>query len=330
MFKIALDAMGGDNAPMEMVKGAVESLTMSGFSLILVGQEPLIQAELSKYTYDKSRIQVVHASEVIDTDEGAMAIKKKKDSSLVVGLNLLKDGEASSFVSAGSTGALLTGATLKLKRLKGISRPALAPLLPTEKGFAMLIDCGANTDCKPHYLLEFARLGSVYMSHVQGIKNPKVGLAGIGAEDDKGNALTKEAFPLLKNAPDLNFVGNLEARYIPQGEVDVIVCDGFVGNIILKTTEGYSKFILSTVKKELMSGLSSKIGAFLAKGAFGRVRKTFDYSEVGGAPFLGLNALVIKTHGSAMAKDVTGAIRQSYHFLDKDIIKKMEETNHGI
>ena len=332
IYNIALDAMGGDNGPVEMIKGAIESLEqIKNIKILLVGKEDVINAELKKYTYDKNLIEVVNATEVIATEEGAMAIKKKKDSSIVVGLNLLKDGNAGCFVSAGSTGALLTGATLKLKRLPGVSRPALATLLPTgnSKGFSLLMDCGANADCKPNYLVEFAHLGSVYVEHMLGIKNPKVGLVNIGAEDDKGNALTKETFPLLKET-NLNFVGNIESRYIPSGEVDVAVCDGFTGNIVLKTTEGYAKFIFDTLKKELTSSLLSKLGAVLSTSAFKNIKKTFDYSEVGGAPFLGLTSLVVKTHGSANSKDVVGAIRQSFNFLDKDILKKMEESNNGI
>lgn len=243
----------------------------------------------------------------------------------MTGINLLRENHAKAFISAGSTGALLTGATIRLKRLKGISRPALATLLPTAKGFCLLIDSGANVDCKAAYLHQFAVLGSVYMEHAMKISNPTVALANIGPEKDKGNALTKEAAELLE-AGGLNFTGNIEARDIAQGVADVVVCDGFVGNIILKTGEGYSKFIFNTLKAELTSSPLNKLGALIAKGAFGNIKKRFDYTEVGGAPFLGLSALVVKTHGSAGAKDIIGAVRQSKEFISNNIIGKMEEV----
>lgn len=325
---IAIDAMGGDNAPGEIITGAVNALSKN-VNIILVGKEDVIQKEISRHTYNKDLIQIVNATEIIDTEEAAFAIKKKKDSSIVVGLNLLKEGRAQSFISAGSTGALLAGATLKIKRLKGIQRPALATLLPCARGFTLMLDSGANVDSKPIYLLQFAHLGSLYMEHVQGIKSPAVGLVNIGTEKEKGNALTKETFELLESS-NLNFIGNIEARDIAYGKVDVAVCDGFVGNVVLKSVEGYSKFIFETIKKELMSSPITKVGALFSKGAFKNIKKTFDYSEVGGAPFLGLEHLVIKSHGSAKAKDIVGAVGQANNFLNAEIIKKLDNyTNIG-
>lgn len=324
MATIAIDAMGGDNAPTEIIKGAVDSLQITNSKIILVGKENTIAAELAKHSYNISSVEIINATEVIATDEAALSIKQKKDSSLVVGLNLLKEGKADSFISAGSTGALLAGATLKIKRLQGIERPALATLLPGAKGFTLLLDSGANVDSKPTYLLQFAVLGSIYMKYVQGVKNPAVGLISIGTEKDKGNALTKEVYELLADS-GLNFKGNIEARDIAQGTVDVAVCDGFAGNILLKTAEGYSKFIFDTIKKELMGSTITKAGALLSRGAFKNIKKRFDYSEVGGAPFLGLQYLVIKAHGSAKSKDIVGAVNQAHKFIQNNMIEKIQE-----
>lgn len=323
---IAIDAMGGDNAPMEIVKGTVEAIKSNkNIKYVLLGKQEQINKELEKYNYDKSFIEVVHTSEVIETGEPpTTAIKKKKDSSMVVGLKLVKEGKASALISAGNTGALLTGATITVGRIKGIERPALGTLLPNEKGFTFLIDSGANVDCKPNYLLQFAKMGSVYMENILGINKPKVGIINIGAEKDKGNALTKETYELLSNS-DLNFVGNVEARDISRGVVDVLVCDGFVGNVVLKYTEGFSKSIFSIIKEEITSTPISKMGAFLSRKSFVNIKQRFNYSDVGGAPFLGLKGLVIKTHGSAKAEDVKGAINQSYMFSNNHMIEKIEK-----
>ncbi|MCL1995667.1 MAG: phosphate acyltransferase PlsX [Defluviitaleaceae bacterium] len=327
MTTIAIDAMGGDNAPTEIIKGAVDSLQVADSKIILVGKEDIITKELSAYN-TKGSVEVVNATEIISTEEAALAIKQKKDSSLVVGLNLLKEGRADSFISAGSTGAFLVGATLKIKRLPGIDRPALGTLLPGAKGFTLMLDSGANVDCKPEYLLQFAVLGSVYMEHVQGIKKPAIGLLNVGTEKDKGNVLTKGAYDLLA-ASSLNFKGNIEAGDIAKGTVDVAVCDGFAGNVLLKTAEGYSKFIFGTVKKELMATPIRKIGALLSRGAFENIKKSLDHSEVGGAPFLGLESLVIKVHGSSKAKDIVGAVKQSHKFTQNNMIDKLKEGLQG-
>ncbi len=321
-IKIAVDAMGGDYAPDAIVEGATSAVSYNDkIKIILVGKEDLIKPCIDKFTFPKDRIEIVNATEVIQTDEiPTTAIKQKKDSSIVVGLNLLKQKEADAFVSAGNTGALLTGATLIVGRIKGIERPVLGTLIPNSKGYTFLLDSGANVDCKASYLAQFAKMGSVYMEHVMGIKNPKVGLINIGAEKEKGNSLTKEAYPLLEQS-DINFIGNVEARDISLGTVDVAVCDAFVGNVILKFAEGFAKTILGMIKEELMSTTISKVGAFLAQGAFKNLKDRFDYSKVGGAAFIGLNSLVVKAHGNSDPKSIRGAINQCVSFVENDIVK---------
>lgn len=322
---IAVDAMGGDNAPSEIVKGAVDALENGKINIVLVGKENLISSELKKYSFDENRLSIVNAESVIGNDETpTTAVKQKKDSSMITGLRLLRDKSASAFVSAGNTGALLTGATVVVGRLQGLKRPALATLLPNAKGFSFLIDSGANVDVKPEYLVQFAKMGAVYMENVMGIQNPRIGLLNIGAEKEKGNALTKEAYTLLEES-DIHFYGNVEARDVPQGVVDVVVCDAFVGNIVLKYTEGLAGSLMGMIKEELMSSTLSKIGALMAKDAFKNLKKRFDYTEVGGAPFLGLKALVVKAHGSSNAKAIKGAINQCIAFIETDMIAKMEE-----
>ena len=323
---IAVDAMGGDNAPGEIVKGAVEASKDIPYKIALVGREDAVKAELAKYSYDSSRIHVINADEVIETGEvPTVAIRKKKNSSMVIGLNMVKKGEASAFVSAGNTGALLTGATVIIGRIPGVERPALGTMIPTDKGFSLLIDAGANVDAKPQYLVQFAKMGSVYVENIFGVKNPKVGLINIGVESEKGNALVKETYGLLSEAEGINFAGNLEARDIPKGDVDVMVADAFVGNVVLKLMEGFGKSILKLVKKELMASPLSKLGALIASGAFRRIKKHFDYADVGGAPFLGLKALVVKAHGNSDARAVKGAIKQCVSFIDGDIVNKIQE-----
>lgn len=326
-MRVAVDAFGGDNAPIEIIKGAVDALAYNTkLRLILVGQEHIIKEQLKQYSYDSSRLEIINASEIIANEESpTVAIRTKKDSSIVVGLKLLREKQADSFVSAGSTGALLTGATLMVGRIKGIERPALATLLPNKESHTFLIDCGANVDSKASYLAQFALMGSIYMKNVVGISNPKVGLVNIGAEKEKGNALTKEAYELLEVQKNINFVGNVEPRDIPMGAVDVAVCDAFVGNVILKNSEGLSKALFSIIKEELMATVPTKLGAMLCKPAFKNIKKRFDSSEIGGAPFMGLNALVVKAHGSSGAKDITSAIKQSVIFIENDIVEKIRE-----
>ena len=325
MIKIAVDAMGGDNAPSEIVKGAVEAVSeRPDITVCLTGQEDIIKKELEKYTYNKEQIEIVPASEVIETGEPPVnAIRKKKDSSIVVGMNLVKRGEADGFVSAGSSGAILVGGQVIVGRIKGVERPPLAPLIPTERGFSLLIDCGANVDARPSHLVQFAQMGSIYMEHVMGVKRPRVAIVNIGAEEEKGNALVKETFPLLKECPGINFIGSIEAREIPHGGADVIVCEAFVGNVILKLYEGVGATMISMIKKGMMSSLRSKIGALLIKPALKSTLKSFDASQYGGAPLLGLKGLVVKTHGSSKANEVKNSIIQCIAFKEQAISEKI-------
>ena len=327
MTKIAVDAMGGDNAPKEIIKGAVEAVQKrDDIQVILTGKEEVIADELAGYTYNKEQITIVNTTEVIETAEPpVMAIRRKKDSSIVVGLKLVKEKKADAFVSAGSSGAVLAGGQFLVGRIKGVERPPLAPLIPTEKGFALLIDCGANVDARPSHLVQFAKMGSIYMKHVMGVKNPKVGIVNIGAEEEKGNALVKETFPLLKECRDINFTGSIEAREIPHGQADVIVCEAFVGNVILKLYEGVGSVLISKMKKGMMTSLRSKIGALLVKPALKSTMKDFDASEYGGAPLLGLNGLVVKTHGSSTSKEVCNSILQCVTFKEQRINEKIKE-----
>lgn len=325
--RVAVDAMGGDNAPGEIVKGAVQAVQAEkDIKVFLVGRQDAVNAELAKYTYDKEKIEVVHAEEVIEMAEPPVnAIRKKKQSSLVIGMNMIKHQEADAIVTAGSTGATLVGGQVLVGRIKGIERPPLAPLVPTEKGVSLLIDCGANVDARPSHLVQFAQIGSIYMENIVGIKNPRVAILNIGAEEEKGNQLVKETFPLLKECPGINFIGSIEAREIPHGGADVIVCEAFAGNIVLKLYEGVAATLLSKVKEGLMSSLRSKIGALLIKPALKQTLTSFDASQYGGAPLLGLNGLVVKTHGSAKAIDVKNSILQCVTFKQQDINGKIKE-----
>ena len=325
--RVVVDAMGGDNAPGEIVKGAVQAVQAEkDIKVFLVGRQDAVNAELAKYTYDKEKIEVVHAEEVIEMAEPPVnAIRKKKQSSLVIGMNMIKHQEADAIVTAGSTGATLVGGQVLVGRIKGIERPPLAPLVPTEKGVSLLIDCGANVDARPSHLVQFAQIGSIYMENIVGIKNPRVAILNIGAEEEKGNQLVKETFPLLKECPGINFIGSIEAREIPHGGADVIVCEAFAGNIVLKLYEGVAATLLSKVKEGLISSLRSKIGALLIKPALKQTLKSFDASQYGGAPLLGLNGLVVKTHGSAKAIDVKNSILQCVTFKQQDINGKIKE-----
>lgn len=326
--KVALDAMGGDNAPAEIVRGAVDAISgRDDIKIFLVGQEDVVAKELSQYSFPKERIEIVDAPEVIEMAEPPVeAIRKKKQSSIVVGMNMVKNREADAFVSAGSSGAILVGGQVIVGRIKGIQRPPLAPLIPTEKGVSLLIDCGANVDARADHLVQFAKMGSIYMEHVLGVKKPKVAIVNIGAEDEKGNALVKETLPMLRECTGINFVGSIEARDIPKGDVDVIVCEAFVGNVILKLYEGLSSTLIGVIKKGLMSTLKSKIGAALALPALKKTLKAFDASEYGGAPLLGLNGLVVKTHGSSKAREITNAIYQCVAFKENAINDKIKEN----
>lgn len=325
LVRVAVDAMGGDHAPQEIVKGAVEAVnSQKQVKVYLVGKEAAVQAELQKYQYDPSRVEVVDAAEVIGMAEPPVqAIRTKKDSSIVVAMKMVKNGEADAFVGAGSTGAVLVGGQLIVGRIKGVERPPLAPLVPTEKGTSLLIDCGANVDARPSHLVQFAKMGSIYMEHVMGVQAPRVAIVNIGAEEEKGNALVKETFPLLKECKDLNFIGSIEARDIPSGYADVIVCEAFAGNIILKLYEGVGATLISMVKKGMMTNLCSRIGALLVKSALKKTLKRFDTSQYGGAPLLGLKGLVVKTHGSSNAVEVRNSILQCVTFTEQKINEKI-------
>ena len=325
MITIAVDAMGGDNAPAEIIKGAVLATEQKkDIKVILTGDEDVIRKGLSEYNYDKERIVIVHAPEIITNCEApVMAIRRKKNSSIVVALNLVKHSEADAFVSAGSTGAVLAGGQLIVGRINGVERPPLAPLIPTMDGVSLLVDCGANVDARATHLVQFAKMGSIYMENVIGIKNPRVAIVNIGAEEEKGNLLVKETFPMLKNCNDINFIGSIEAREIPNGAADVIVCEAFVGNVILKLYEGLGTALVKKIKTGLMSTTKSKIGALLCKPALKETLKDFDASRYGGAPLLGLNGLVVKTHGNAKSTEVCNSILQCVTFTQQHINDKI-------
>ena len=322
---VAVDAMGGDNAPVEIVKGCVDAVNeREDIKVLLVGEENVVRAELAKYTYPSERIEVVPATEVIETAEPpVMAIRKKKDSSIVVALKLVKEGKADGFVSAGSSGAVLVGGQVIVGKIKGVERAPLAPLIPTKTGVSLLIDCGANVDARSSHLVQFARMGSIYMKDVVGIENPRVAIVNIGAEEAKGNALVKETYPLLKACKNINFIGSIEARDIPKGEADVIVTEAFVGNVILKLEEGLASTLIHVIKEGMMSTTRSKIGGLLVKPALKDTLKTFDATEYGGAPLLGLKGLVVKIHGSAKAKETKTAIFQCVTFKEQRINEKI-------
>ena len=326
-MKIILDAFGGDYAPAEVIAGGLDALAKRrDLSLIFAGKEAEIEAVLKGRSYDAGRVEILNAPEVISCEEEpTAAIKRKPDSSLCVGFRRLKEDEAvKGFVSAGSTGAFLVGATLKLGRIKEISRPALCPVLPTEKDGkqVLLLDAGANADCKPINLLQFALMGAAY-AEAQGVVAPKVALLSNGTEDTKGNALNREVFPLLKDA-GINFVGNMEARDILSGETDVVVTDGFAGNVALKSLEGGIASLMAVMKQEIMSTLKGKIGGLLLKDAFRAIKNKMDYNKQGGAVFLGVEKVLVKAHGSSKAVAVSNAVLQAAEAADRDIIGKIK------
>lgn len=326
-MKIAIDGMGGDNAPKAVVEGVIKALNeYQGIEYYITGPKEKIEEELKNYTYDKSLINIVDAREVISPNEHpVMALKKKKDSSICKALKLVKDKECDAVISGGSTGAFLAGCTLIVGRIKGIERPALAPIMPGKNGSFMIVDAGANVDCKPNYLVQFAKMGKIYYQGVLGNENPSVGLVNIGAEEEKGNELTKAAHKLLKEE-NLNFVGNVEPRDTSSGDVNVLVCDGFVGNTLLKMYEGVASTLLSMIKNEILSsGLLSKVGALFLKPVFKALKIKFDYKEYGGAPFLGVNGICIKAHGSSDGKAFKNAIRQTKTFYDNKVLEKIKE-----
>lgn len=329
-MKIIIDAMGGDFAPEAPVRGALLAREKYGADIILTGRTADILRELEKAGCKEvpQGIEIANAEEVVEIcDDPATAFKQKNDSSLTVGLNLLRDGQADGFISAGSTGALLAGATLVVKRIRGLRRAALAPTIPTMTGKAVLIDCGANAECTSEYLLQFAYLGSYYAEKVLGIVQPRVGLLNIGAEPSKGDALRHETYARLKEAGEqghLNFIGNIEANTALLGGADVIVADGYSGNILLKTVEGAAKLLLGEMKKAFLSSTKSKLGALLVKDSLGDVKKLLDPSEVGGTPFLGISKPVLKAHGSSDARAIRNAVFRAVEYAQSGIIADVE------
>ena len=325
-MKIIVDAMGGDYAPKAPIAAAVKAADELDVDIILVGKTDEVQKELSQYKYNKDRITIVHADEVVSNhEEPVKAVRTKKSASVVVAANMLKDGEGDAMLSMGNTGALLTSGLLIVGRIKGVLRPALATLLPSAKGPKMLIDAGANTNCRSENLVQFAIMGSIYMKNVLGIENPTVGLMSNGEEEGKGDELTKATYPFLKVAP-VNFIGNIEGRDVMEGTADVITCDGFVGNVILKTVEGMGHVVSDKVKGIFTKGLLTKLGALFVMKGINEFKQTMDYREYGGAPLLGTKRPVIKGHGSSDAKAVFSAIRQAKKFVETNVIEDIQNN----
>jgi len=308
-MKIVVDAMGSDHHPQPDVDGAVQAAREYGIEIVLVGNKDIVEPELAKHDLSGLTVSVVHASQVIKMkDKPATAAKKKKDASMVVGIKMLKQRQVDAFVSAGNSGGVLASALFYLGRIRGVKRPALSSVFPTRKGLCFLLDLGANTDCKPEYLLQFALMGSVYAERVLGIKNPRVAIVSTGEEEGKGSSLVKETYPLLK-ASGVNFVGNAEGKDIPAGLADVVITDGFTGNVIAKLTEGVAAFIMDIIKEEIKSRPLATLGALLAKPAFAQVRKRLDWREYGGGPLLGVDGIVIVAHGRSDPLAMKNAIR---------------------
>lgn len=327
-MKIVVDGMGGDNAPLEIVKGAVEASALTEHRIILVGDETRINSELEKYKYDKEKITVVNANEVISNDDAPVkAVRTKLDSSMVKGINMVKNGDADLFVSAGNTGAIMAAGLFILGRIQGIDRPAIASTYPIlgKGGVSLLVDSGANSECKPNNLLEFATMGSIYMEKVLNIGNPTVGLVNIGTEETKGTTVLKAAYELLSKS-SLNFIGNVEAREIPKGACDVVVCDGFVGNIILKLTEGLAWNILKLLKQKFTAGVVPKMGALLLSGKLKELKAEFDYSEYGGAPILGVKGALVKMHGSSNANAVKNTILKGIPYAETNVVQIIQNS----
>lgn len=337
MTKIVIDAFGGDNSPSEVVIGAIDAINENkDFTAVLVGKEDEIQEILATLSYDKDRVEIVNANDIITCEEEpVLAVRRKPDSSICVAINVMnEDPDAKVFVSAGSTGAVLAGSTLKIGRIKGVNRPALCPILPTIKGDkkVVLLDAGANADCKPINLCQFALMGSLF-AKLSGVENPKVALLSNGTEDEKGNALNHEVFPVLKEMKEINFVGNMEARDILSGEYDVVVADGFSGNIALKSVEGTAKMVMKSLKEALYSSLKSKIGALLIKKSLYGLKDKLDYNNKGGALLLGLKKAVVKVHGSAKRLAIKSAVLQAVSIAKlgvvDEIANKIAEVTTG-
>ena len=325
-MKIIVDVMGGDLGPKEIIKGALDAIKEYNIDVILVGKEDIIEKELINYEYPKDKVEILHAEDIVNNeDDPGLVVRRKKQSSMVVGAKALADGLGDGFISTGSTGALLASGLFIVKRIKGIDRAALSVLYPTLKGFSLLLDAGANADCKPEYLYQFALMGSIYMEKVMGIDSPTIGLANVGVEKGKGNALTKETYDILEKT-NLNFIGNVEARELPEGAVDIILSDGFVGNIILKLTEGMAMSIFSILKEEFTKNIKTKIGATILKPELSNIKARMDYREYGGAPLLGISKPIVKAHGSSDAFAFKNGINQLIKFIEKDVIKIIEDN----
>lgn len=327
-MRIAIDGMGGDNAPQAVVNGVIQALNeFNDLEFYITGPEDVIKEQLKKENYTGDKITIIDAKEVISTNEHpVMAIRKKKDSSLCKALSLVKEKKCDAVLSAGSTGAFLAGCNFIVGRIKGVKRPALAPIMPGKKGPFMVVDAGANVDCKPEYLVQFAHMGREYYKGVLKAEDPSIGLVNIGVEEEKGNELTKNTYQLLKEEKGLNFIGNVEPRDVTLGDTHVLVCDGFTGNTILKMYEGTASTVLKIIKDEMLSsGITAKIGALLLKPVFNSIKKKFDYKEYGGAPFLGVDGICIKAHGSSDGKAFKNAIRQSKEFYDSKVLDKIKE-----
>ncbi len=321
-MKIVIDGMGGDNAPKSNVEGAVNAIKEYQVDLIITGDKDLLEKEFSNYEFDRNKLEIVHTTEIIENeDKPVKAIRSKKDSSMVVSLNLVKEGKADAIISAGNTGALLAGGLFVVGRIKGIDRPCLCSAIPNVKrGMTLIADCGANADCKPKNLVEFAAMSNIYSRKVLGLENPKVALANVGLEEGKGNDLVKRSYEEIKKL-DLNFIGNVEAREVINAYTDIIICDGFTGNILLKSAEGVALSVMSLIKETFMASTKSKIGALLIKDDLRKLKSFIDYSEYGGAPLLGLNGGVIKAHGSSDAKAIKNAINQGIKFQREKSLK---------
>lgn len=326
-MRVILDGMGGDHAPAEIVKGAVAAAGEIEHEICIVGKQSAIQAELKKNKYKGDQITIINAEDTITMEDSPVkAIRRKTDSSMVVGLNLLKEGKGDLLISAGNTGALVVGSRMILGRIDGIDRPVLASIYPCLGGEpSLLVDAGASSEAKAQNLVEYGLMGSIYMEKVWGRKNPRVGLVNLGVEESKGTSVTKDAFQRLKQAP-INFVGNVEAREVPTGACEVIVCDGFVGNVILKLTEGVAWNILKLVKKKMMSNVKSKIGALMLKPQFNALKDEFNYEEYGGAPILGVTGPVIKIHGSSTADAVKNAIIKGIPYGEGNVVEIIRQS----
>ena len=324
-MKIILDLMGGDNAPLAPLDGAAQAVREYGVEIIGLGDEALIRKTAAEHSIPLDGIELVHCTENIEMcDEPARAVRQKKDSTIVVGLNMLKDGKGDAFVSAGSTGALHVGTSLIVRALRGIKRPALATMIPAQNKAYLLLDCGANVECRVDMLEAFAVMGTCYMQKVEGRPDPACALVNNGAEESKGTPLLRETHQKLKTTPGIRFVGNIEPRDVPAGNVDVVVCDGFTGNVVLKLTEGVAKMVMGMVKGAFLSGLAGKVAYLLIRGQVANLKKQMDSEEYGGAPFLGARQPVIKAHGSSKAKGIKNAIRQAKKCVENDLCGTMQ------